>query len=256
MLPPPSSLVTLNVAVRLTQYRTVPDTYLPVKYASLCESYRSPYHAVLVATDFAQRRREALDAIKRDQILEGFASVIAAKGYAAVTIADIAAAAHVSKSSIYEHFDDKDAIFLGLHEAMSTALVAKLTPLAQDAALGEDPWEERIRRGVRNYLQVMAGEPMFLSHMLVETSSASPAVMQRRQATVDHFAAMLQAISKGLAANEPGVTELPHGLALGFLGGLIELTHRAAASGPDAVLALEPTATEILVRLLRTGPAT
>lgn len=208
-----------------------------------------------MATDFVQRRRDALDAIKRDQILEGFASVIAEKGYNATTIADIAAAAHVSKSSIYEHFTDKDAMFLGLHEAMAAALVDKLSPLVEEAADGSIGWEERIRRGVRNYLEVMAGEPMFLSHMLVETSGASSAVMARRRATVDHFAAMLQAISERLAAVEPEVAELPNSLALGFLGGLIELMHRAAAGGPEAVLALEPTATEMLTRLLRAPAA-
>ena len=208
-----------------------------------------------MATDFAQRRRDALDAIKRDQILEGFASVIAEKGYNATTIADIAAAAHVSKSSIYEHFADKDAMFLGLHEAMASTLVAKLAPLVDEAADGSVPWKERIRRGVHSYLEVMAGEPMFLSHMLVETSGASRAVLERRRATVENFSAMLQAISERLATVEPEVAELPRDLALGFLGGLIELMSRAAAKGPEAVLALEPAATEMLTRLLRAPAA-
>ena len=47
------------------------------------------------------------------------AHCVSAKGYAATTIADIAAEAGVSKRTFYEHFDSKAECLIALYEAAS-----------------------------------------------------------------------------------------------------------------------------------------
>ena len=48
------------------------------------------------------------DAPRRGRILWALATCMAAKGYQATTIADIAGAARVSKTVVYAHFRDKE----------------------------------------------------------------------------------------------------------------------------------------------------
>ena len=48
---------------------------------------------------------------RRMQILEGAGALFGAVGYRAVTMEAAAAAARVSKATLYKHFPDKDALF-------------------------------------------------------------------------------------------------------------------------------------------------
>lgn len=61
------------------------------------------------------RSRETLD-----RLLEAGARLLGEKGFAAMTIADVAGAAGCSVGSFYERFKDKDALLQALHEQYCT----------------------------------------------------------------------------------------------------------------------------------------
>ncbi len=62
------------------------------------------------------RRVAGADPDKRHQILEGAHAVFLARGFDAASMNDIAAAANVSKGTLYVYFEDKEHLFVALIE--------------------------------------------------------------------------------------------------------------------------------------------
>lgn len=62
------------------------------------------------------RRAAGTDPDKRHQILEGALAVFTARGFDAASMNDIAAAANVSKGTLYVYFEDKEHLFVALIE--------------------------------------------------------------------------------------------------------------------------------------------
>lgn len=62
------------------------------------------------------RRVAGADPDKRRQILDGALSVFTARGFDAASMSDIAAAANVSKGTLYVYFEDKEHLFVALIE--------------------------------------------------------------------------------------------------------------------------------------------
>ncbi len=79
---------------------------------------------------------EQVAAHQRERLIAGLATVVAERGYAAATIGEIAAAAHVSRRVFYEHFETKDDCFLAafdvIFEHLETVVVAAAAPFAGD----------------------------------------------------------------------------------------------------------------------------
>ena len=77
--------------------------------------------------------------LRREQIMQGLLSVMAERGYERASIAQIGKAAGLSPGLIHYHFDNKEAILLGLVEVLVTGLRERLDDLTQRA--GDDAWE-------------------------------------------------------------------------------------------------------------------
>ena len=60
--------------------------------------------------------REVVAQSQRERMLEAMIRVVAKKGYAATTIADVTKAAGVSRTTFYELFEDKEACFLAAYD--------------------------------------------------------------------------------------------------------------------------------------------
>ncbi len=81
----------------------------------------------------AQNRRVAgKDPDKRRQILDGAQAVFATRGFDAASMSDIAAAAGVSKSTLYVYFEDKEHLFVALIQQERAAQTQGLFELLED----------------------------------------------------------------------------------------------------------------------------
>ena len=69
-----------------------------------------------------------LTATKQQHILEAAARVFAEKGFHATTVKDVAQAAGIAQGSIYNYFENKTALLLGLFELMSTQARQEFAP--------------------------------------------------------------------------------------------------------------------------------
>lgn len=70
----------------------------------------------LIRASARNRRVAGMDPDKRHQILEGAHAVFTARGFDAASMNDIAAAANVSKGTLYVYFEDKEHLFVALIE--------------------------------------------------------------------------------------------------------------------------------------------
>lgn len=88
------------------------------------DAFRQPPNQLLAASDLAAvaRQLEAESAAthcKREQILRGAMQVFLEQGYANTSMDRAAAAAGVSKQTIYSHFQDKQGLFVALIERVT-----------------------------------------------------------------------------------------------------------------------------------------
>ena len=73
-----------------------------------------------------------LIAARRNQILDAAAKVFAEKGFHPTTIKDIAAEAGIAHGTIYNYFENKTALLLGIFDRMKTSIIQENIPLAPD----------------------------------------------------------------------------------------------------------------------------
>jgi AcrR family transcriptional regulator len=191
---------------------------------------------------------------QRQQVLHGVAEAVAANGWSATTIADIAAAARASRTTVYAHFPDKDQALLALHHAVLDRLVDALERAHREST-SDAPWPARIRATMDAYLDAMAASSAGERTSLLELASAGPEARRARRDGLDRFAAAVARNSVELAASDPGAEPLTPSRALAAVAAVNELVQRAAPDGPDAIRALAPDAADVFVRLMRRAPA-
>ena len=93
-------------------------------------------------------RQEQQKQDSRQRILEAAKTVLAEMPYALMAVEDVIAAAQVSRTTFYRHFDSKFAIFKELHRPFLAALYQVYDGLARHP----DPTVEQISEWVRSFL--------------------------------------------------------------------------------------------------------
>ncbi|MGY1650605.1 TetR/AcrR family transcriptional regulator [Geodermatophilus sp. SYSU D01119] len=190
------------------------------------------------------------DAHRRVRILLALATCMAAKGYRATTISDIAREGRVSKTIVYAHFRDKEHCLLELYTRATDKMLATVQA-AQERAAGL-AWPDRLRTAVRAYLEVLAANPEVAWAALVEVQAAGrPALALRRQ-VIDRYVELICGVAAELAERHPDeVRPVDRALVLAAVGGLNELMLARVERGEVTSLADDTdVATEVLVQLV------
>jgi AcrR family transcriptional regulator len=105
---------------------------------------------------------------QRERILNAMAAACAAKGFGAMTIADVCEPAGVSRATFYELFRDKEdclqaSMELSLAEAMGR-IVEVYSP--------DKPWATMVRDAAATFLDLLATRPEFARMALIEAPAA------------------------------------------------------------------------------------
>jgi AcrR family transcriptional regulator len=164
------------------------------------------------------------DAPRRGRILWALATCMATKGYRATTVADIAAAARVSKTVVYAHFRDKEQCLLELYSRANEKVLATVRQAQAEARRAGLPWRDRLRAGIRAYLETLAAGPAVAWAALVEVYAAGhPALALRRQ-TIDRYVDLLVEVADQLVQDHPEeVRPVSRELLVAAIGGINEL---------------------------------
>jgi AcrR family transcriptional regulator len=181
-----------------------------------------------------QLAREEVLASQRARMLDAMAHAVAAKGYAATTVADVVGGAGVSRKTFYEHFQDKEDCFLAAFDAGVQILVDTVERATLEA---EGEWRNHIRAGVRAYLNALAAVPDFARTFLIEVLAAGPRALERRAEVHGRFAELLKKLHESYRADHPDeIPELPDEVFTAVVGAVDELVSDRVRKGRTAEL--------------------
>ena len=121
---------------------------------------------------------------------------VGTKGYGDTSVADVIAAAGVSRATFYEQFSSKSACFLAAFDAAAATLAANVA----EAMLAPGTPTERFDLVFGRYLDSLAEMPGQARVFLIEVYAAGPAAISRRTALQREIAATLADI---LGARSP-----------------------------------------------------
>ncbi len=197
--------------------------------------------------------REAVIESQRGRLVYAIAQVVAEKGYAAATVADVVDRASVSRSTFYDQFPDKETCFLAAFNEGAAFVLARMRSAAE--SLGPDrDWRSHIRSDAETYLAVLASEPAFAFALHVEVLAAGPAALARRAQIQAVFTARTRGIYEEGRRLDPELRELPPELFAIHTGGTDELIRECLRTrGPDGLAELCEPVIEATLAML--GPA-
>ncbi len=153
---------------------------------------------------------------QRERLLEATIRVAAAKGYAAMTVADLTREAGISRTTFYEMFEDKEACFLAAYDGIADGLVRRVAAAYE----AEEGWPLRARAGLAALLEALAAEPDVARLALVDVGAAGPAAQRRYRAALQRLTPFFDE-GRDFA---PGGRNLPANtsrMAIGAVAGLI-----------------------------------
>jgi AcrR family transcriptional regulator len=174
---------------------------------------------------------------QRERILAAVADVVTAASYAEMTVEDIIVTAGVSRRTFYEHFKNKDDAFLAAYEEAADRLLAAVRA-AYESRQG---FAERMHTGIGTFLGLLAANPAFARMCIVEVMAAGPDAVQRRNAAMQSFAAMIEENATELL-DEPSPSKLT---AETVVGGIYDVIYTRIQQGEVRRL---PDLTSDLVR--------
>jgi AcrR family transcriptional regulator len=116
-------------------------------------------------------------------LLEATMQIVAAKGFAATTVADLTKRAGISRTTFYELFADKEACFLAAYDNAVDVLVRRIS-VAYEA---QERWPDRALAGLATLLEALAADPAQARLALVDVTAAGPAAQRRFRAAVQRL---------------------------------------------------------------------
>jgi AcrR family transcriptional regulator len=173
--------------------------------------------------------REFVEANQRTRLMAAALEVFTGRGYATASIADVIAAAGVSRHTFYAHYADKEACFLATYDVA----VAWLTEGALDASSRADGWGRQAIAAIDSLLGALAGDPRLARLCTVEVLQGGPPAVRRHQALTLRLASAL----RGGRDVGPGGAELPPILDAVLVGGAISVVSEWVNAGEGERLA-------------------
>ena len=114
-------------------------------------------------------------ALKRAHILTAAATVFAEKGFQATAIKDVARAAGVADGTIYNYFENKTALLLGIFDEAARTVRATIDP----AQLAASPPRDVLRQLLTHSLHAFEGENVALFRVVVSQVMIDRALARR-----------------------------------------------------------------------------
>ena len=165
---------------------------------------------------------------QRDRLAAGMLATVAARGLNEATIADVCAAAGVSRRTFYTYFSSKEECFT----ATTATILAHLREAADRASAGVAEWPARVTAKLRATLEQFAANPDLARFALVAPQRAGGAVAVR-------YRTAMSRVGEYLCEGMPGppATRAPSAaVAASLIGGMIALVVRRVDADEGAEL--------------------
>jgi AcrR family transcriptional regulator len=167
---------------------------------------------------------------QRARLLAAMARVVAEKGYAATTVADVVREAGVSRSTFYELFSSKEGCFLDAYNDGVDDLLQAVRAAVHDA---DDDWRAQLRAGIRAYLDRLARPDHFARVYIDEIHAAGAAALEARADALRRFAGRYHASFSQARAADPSLREPDPDALLVLCAGTEQLVAERLRAGGD-----------------------
>jgi AcrR family transcriptional regulator len=182
-----------------------------------------------------------------DRLLHAMVAVVADRGYAAVTVSDVLAAARVSRAGFYSCFPGgKEECFLTACRMGGRILRAHIRSAVR-AQPEQAPVDEVLRASIRAYLEFLTLEPAFARVFMVDMLAAGGDAAARYARVVAALAADTAAWHRSAGGSAPEETYELLASALAHTAAL-----RIRRGDGHRLLELEEAAVELHLRALAT----
>jgi len=151
--------------------------------------------------------------IQRTQILEAMAALVAERGVAGVTVADVIARTGVSRRAFYEQFPDRNSCLVAAFDLGVERAAARMMP----AYASQRRWRDGIRAALAEGLRFLDAEPS-LGRLLVVHSLGYVELARRRAETQ---ALLWNVVDRGRSEGSVGRSEPPPVVAEGVVGAVL-----------------------------------
>jgi AcrR family transcriptional regulator len=196
--------------------------------------------------------RKTFAAAQRERMLEAMSRAVAARGYVNVTVADVVALAGVSRTTFYEHFDDKEACFLETYSEGSRALVEEIAAAIRESGLTD--WHDRVRTGIGRYLELLGSNPNLARAILVDVLGAGPAAVELRRHVFSSFVDLYRPSPRGRRPADVAMRRVPEPYLRGLVGGIAELVQEHIVThGAESLPELADTLVGLAFRIVELG---
>ena len=158
-------------------------------------------------------------AAQRERLIRAMVSAVAERGYAEVTVADVVAAARVSRTSFYAQFADKEACFFAAYRAIAGEVMRQVAT----AVNFEASWEAQIEAAVRTYVTVLDSRPKLTRAFFLEIHAAGARAIALRREVLTEFAELTRGFVAQARKRQPELVPLTAAMATAMVGGINEL---------------------------------
>ena len=171
--------------------------------------------------------REQVQASQRQRLLDAVLDVVGERGYAAVTVADITAAAGVSRTTFYEQFRNKLDVFLTAYDEFGRAFLADMadtpatTPVDTLTAAGERLVDWGRKR------------PLACRAFLVEIHGVGEEGLEHRDRMMDLAVERFERVAAWVRSVDPSVPDPPRLVGRAVIAASWELTAQAVRTPGD-----------------------
>jgi AcrR family transcriptional regulator len=160
--------------------------------------------------------RAELRASQRGRLMCAMADSVAAKGYAATSVADVIGLAGVSRKTFYEQFEDKEACFLAAYDTGAAAIHDAMT----QAARGIADWRELLDAVFSTWLEFLEADLAFTRAYMIEFWAAGEAARKRWEQRRDRTTALLKNLHERIRAEDPTVIPVSDTVIAAVVGGV------------------------------------
>jgi len=183
--------------------------------------------------------REQVSESQRLRLLRAMAEVMAEKGYAQTSVADILRRARVSRETFYELFDSKQDCFMSAFEQAYGHIIDAVS--STEGGVGGSRLD-RFSSVFGDYLEALAAEPAVARVFLIEVYAAGPEAISRRLELQAGLAQALAVLVGGTEADRFAVEAV--------IAAIVQLvTARLAVGDTDGLRELRAPVVELVQRL-------
>jgi AcrR family transcriptional regulator len=184
--------------------------------------------------------RELIVENQRARLINGMIETVAEQGYTKATIANVIAAAKVSRKTFYESFDNREDCYRAAYEASFDFLRERVT-----TGSSSQKWPDSVRGGLESLLGSLTDYPDLAAFFLISPASVGDEIADRHHAAIRELVEILLTKIPAGSKNAAGAEIRCEALA----GGLSRLAAMKVNSGEASELpVLLPDLVELFLR--------